>query len=126
MSQLLALFNRPRITAWDVVDILVVSLLIYEALKLIRGTRAMQMAIGLVVVILLLYVSQAFPLRTMGWLIRNVLAYLAFAGIVLFQQDIRVFPHQPEVIGRVFERLLEQIAGLQVLAFAHERDNLVI
>jgi diadenylate cyclase len=89
MSQLLALFNRPRITAWDVVDILVVSLLIYEALKLIRGTRAMQMAIGLVVVILLLYVSQAFPLRTMGWLIRNVLAYLAFAAIVLFQQDIR-------------------------------------
>jgi diadenylate cyclase len=89
MGLLTSLFNRPRVTAWDVVDILLVSLLIYEALKLIRGTRAMQMAIGLVVVILLLYLSQAFPLRTMGWLIRNVLAYLAFAAIVLFQQDIR-------------------------------------
>ena len=89
MGSIAALFNRPRVTVWDVVDILVVSLLIYEALKLIRGTRAMQMAIGLVLVILLLYVSQAFPLRTVGWLIRNVLAYLAFAAIVLFQQDIR-------------------------------------
>jgi diadenylate cyclase len=89
MGTLTSLFNRPRMTAWDVVDILVVSLLIYEALKLIRGTRAMQMAIGSVVVILLLYLSQAFPLRTVGWLIRNLLAYLAFAAIVLFQQDIR-------------------------------------
>jgi diadenylate cyclase len=47
------------------------------------------MAIGSVMVILLLYLSQAFPLRTMGWLIRNVLAYLPFAAIVLFQSDIR-------------------------------------
>src|SRR5215831_15412624 len=74
---------------WDVVDILIVSFLIYEALKLIRGTRAMQMAIGSLVVILLLYLSQAFPLRTVGWLIHNVLAYVVIAGIVLFQSDIR-------------------------------------
>ncbi|HWB17310.1 MAG TPA: diadenylate cyclase CdaA [Vicinamibacterales bacterium] len=89
MRQLPALFNRPRMTAWDVVDILIVSVLIYEGLKLIRGTRAMQMAIGSVVVLALLYVSQAFPLRTVGWLIRNVLAYVVIAVIVLFQSDIR-------------------------------------
>jgi len=89
MSQLIALFDRPRISAWDVVDILLVSLLIYEALKLIRGTRAMQMAIGSLLVLLLLYLSQTFPLRTVGWLIRNLLAYLVFAAIVLFQSDIR-------------------------------------
>ena len=89
MRQLTALLNRPQLTMWDVIDILIVSLLIYEALKLIRGTRAMQMAIGSVVVLLLLYVSQAFPLRTVGWLIRNVLAYVVIAAIVLFQSDIR-------------------------------------
>jgi diadenylate cyclase len=89
MRQFSALFHRPPLSVWDVVDILIVSILIYEALKLIRGTRAMQMAIGTVVVILLLSLSQAFPLRTVGWLIRNVLAYLVFAAIVLFQSDIR-------------------------------------
>ena len=89
MRQLAALFNRPQVSVWDVIDILIVSFLIYEALKLIRGTRAMQMAIGSVLVILLLYVSQAFPLRTVGWLIRNLLAYVVFAAIVLFQSDIR-------------------------------------
>src|SRR3989304_1942469 len=82
-------FDPPEVTLWDVVDILIVSLLIYQALKLIRGTRAMQMAIGSVVVILLMYVSQAFPLPTVGWLIRSLLAYVAIAAIVLFQSDIR-------------------------------------
>jgi diadenylate cyclase len=89
MARLTALFNRPPITWWDVLDILIVSLVIYEALKLIRGTRAMQMAIGSLLVLLLFYASTLFPLQTVSWLIRNVLAYVVFAAIVLFQSDIR-------------------------------------
>jgi diadenylate cyclase len=89
MRQLASLLQPPQVSAWDILDILIVSLLIYEALKLIRGTRAMQMAIGLLLVLLLFYISQAFPLRTVGWLIRSVLAYAFFAAIVLFQVDIR-------------------------------------
>lgn len=83
------LLDRPPLTAWDVVDILIVSVLIYEALKLIRGTRAMQMATGFVLVLLLFYVSREYPLHTVSWLIQNVLAYAAIAAIVLFQSDIR-------------------------------------
>lgn len=89
MPGFLSALNPPQMSAWDVIDIVIVSILIYEALKLIRGTRAMQMAIGSVLVILLFYLSQAFPLRTVGWLIRNLLAYVVFAAIVLFQSDIR-------------------------------------
>ena len=89
MSQFWALFDRPAVTWWDLFDIAIVSILIYEALKLIRGTRAMQMAIGSLLVLVLFYVSQLFPLTTVSWLIRNVLAYLVFAGIVIFQADIR-------------------------------------
>lgn len=89
MGQITSWLTPPQVSAWDVVDILIVSLLIYEALKLIRGTRAVQMAIGTVFVLLLLYISQAFPLRTMGWLIQNLLAYAGFAAVVLFQADIR-------------------------------------
>ena len=89
MAQLAALFERPPMTWWDVVDVLIVSLLIYEGLKLIRGTRAVQMATGMVLVLLLFYASQLFPLQTVSWLIRNVLVYVVFAAIVLFQSDIR-------------------------------------
>jgi diadenylate cyclase len=89
MDELTALLNRPPVSAWDVLDILIVSLLIYEGLKLIRGTRAMQMAIGSVIVLLMFYGSRLVPLQTVGWLIQNMLAYAPFAFIVLFQSDIR-------------------------------------
>jgi diadenylate cyclase len=83
------LLRRPPVGWWDVLDILAVSVLIYEALKLIRGTRAVQMAVGSMLVVALFYVSQLAPLQTLNWLIRNALVYVAFAAIVIFQSDIR-------------------------------------
>lgn len=83
------MFSRPPVGWWDVLDILLVSVLIYEFLKLIRGTRAVQMAVGTLFIVLLLYVSQLAPLQTMNWLIRTMLVYVAFAAIVIFQSDIR-------------------------------------
>jgi len=74
---------------WDVVDILIVSILIYEALKLVRGTRAVQMIIGSLLVLLLFYVSRNLPLPTVRWMVTAILAYIVFAAIVLFQSDIR-------------------------------------
>jgi diadenylate cyclase len=83
------LLRRPPVGWWDVLDIAIVSLLIYEFLKLIRGTRAMQMAVGSFLIVALFYVSRLAPLQTLNWLIRNALVYVVFAAIVIFQSDIR-------------------------------------
>jgi diadenylate cyclase len=83
------LLRRPPVGWWDLLDIALVSVLIYEFLKLIRGTRAVQMAVGSLLVIGLFYISQLAPLQTLNWLIRNMLVYVAFAAIVIFQSDIR-------------------------------------
>jgi diadenylate cyclase len=82
-------FRRPPISWWDVLDILVVSVLIYETLKLIRGTRAVQMGLGGGLLVVLLYGSRWWRLETVNWLIRNVAGYIVFAVIVLFQAEIR-------------------------------------
>jgi diadenylate cyclase len=74
---------------WDIADILLVSLLIYETLKLIRGTRAVQMALGAGVLVGLFYVSRFSHLETVNFLIRNLVGYIVFVVIVLFQSDIR-------------------------------------
>ena len=84
-----ALLRRRPIGWWDLLDILVVSVLVYELLKLIRGTRAVQMALGGGLVAALFYGSQWLHLETVNWLIRNMLGYIVFAVIVLFQADIR-------------------------------------
>jgi diadenylate cyclase len=83
------LFQRPPIGWWDVLDIAIVSILIYEFLKLIRGTRAVQMAAGSLIIVGLFYISRLAPLQTVNWMIRNMLVYVAFAAIVIFQSDIR-------------------------------------
>jgi diadenylate cyclase len=83
------LARRPSRGVVDVIDILVLSVLIYELLKLIRGTRTVQMALGGGVFVALLYGSRWAHLDTVNWLIRNLVAYLVFAVIVLFQSDIR-------------------------------------
>ncbi len=89
MSWLTDAIHWPQIGWVDVIDILVVSVLIYELLKLIRGTRAVQMALGGGVVVALFYGSRWAHLQTVNWLIRNLVGYVVFAIIVLFQSDIR-------------------------------------
>lgn len=89
MNGLASLLRRPPLTWWDLVDILVVSILIYEVLKLIKGTRAVQMAFGAGMLVLLFYGSRFGQLETTHWLIRNLFGYIVFAVIVLFQADIR-------------------------------------
>ena len=84
-----SLLRRPPMGWWDLVDIAIVSFLIYEFLKLIRGTRAVQMGVGTLLIVALFYVSRLAPLQTVNWLIRNALLYVAFAAIVIFQSDIR-------------------------------------
>jgi diadenylate cyclase len=89
MNVLAELLQRPPVTFWDAIDILIVSVIVYEVLKLIRGTHAAQMALGIAFLVGMFYFSRGFQLETLNWLIRNVVGYVVFAAIVLMQGDIR-------------------------------------
>src|SRR5262245_43293251 len=89
MSWLQQLAGHTPIRWSDAIDILIVAFLIYEFLKLIRGTRAVQMALGLVLIVGLYYLSNWAQLLTVNWIVRNMVGYVVFAVIVLFQGDIR-------------------------------------
>src|SRR5215211_1536379 len=103
------LYRRPPVTWWDVLDILIVSILIYELLKLIRGTRAVQMAVGIASIVGLFYLSRGLQLETLNWLIRNIIGYVVFAAIVLLQADIRrALIHLGR--GRLFRRFDRKVS----------------
>jgi diadenylate cyclase len=89
MAWLSDLLRRPTIAWWDLLDIALVSFLIYELLLLIRGTRAVQMALSGGFLIGLFFLSRWLELETVNWVIRNLATYVVFAIIVLFQSDIR-------------------------------------
>ncbi|HEY7788975.1 MAG TPA: diadenylate cyclase CdaA [Vicinamibacterales bacterium] len=86
---MLSAFLQRPLSWWDLVDIAVVAVAIYQMLVLIRGTRAVQMAIGSAVLVGLFYGSRWGHLDTINWIIRNMVGYVVFAAIVLFQADIR-------------------------------------
>ncbi len=73
----------------DGLDITIVAFVIYSILALIRGTRAMQVSIGLVVLGSSFFVARAFDLPALEAISKQILFYLPFAVIVLFQAEIR-------------------------------------
>jgi diadenylate cyclase len=73
----------------DAVDIVVVAVIIYGILNLIRGTRAMQISIGLVLLGSTFFVARYFDMPALEVISRQILFYLPFAIIVLFQHEIR-------------------------------------
>ena len=79
----------PDLRPLDLVDILVVAFLFYRVLLIIKGTRAIQVLIGLVALIGLYLLSQLLALQTVGWLLDEFSLYLVLAVIILFQEDIR-------------------------------------
>jgi diadenylate cyclase len=78
-----------NLTWRDAADILVVAVIIYWILSLLRGTRAMQISLGLMVLVSTFFVARALDLPALDVISRQVLFYLPFAVIVLFQQEIR-------------------------------------
>ena len=81
--------SRLSFTWRDAADVLIVALIIYSILSLIRGTRAMQITIGLALLGSMTFVARAFDLPALEVISRQILFYLPFAVIVLFQQEIR-------------------------------------
>jgi len=74
---------------WDVIDILIVAFIIYRIILLIRGTRAVQMLIGLVVILGLYIMSLRVGFFTLHWILNNFIASMILVIIVIFQDDIR-------------------------------------
>lgn len=74
---------------WDVLDILIIAFIIYRIILLIRGTRAVQMLIGVVVILGLYIISLRVGFFTLHWVLNNFIASMVLVIIVIFQDDIR-------------------------------------
>ena len=87
MHSYMPMIPPPR---WqDFVDVLIVAYVIYRVALLIRGTRTMQMVVGLVMVGGAFVASQVLGLFTLNWLLNNFLGSLFVILVVIFQADIR-------------------------------------
>ncbi len=86
--------------ATTLVDVAIVYYLIYRLLLTIRGTRAAQMIVGMVLLGTAYLIAERMQLSTVSWLLDNFIAYFIILIIVVFQQDIR------RALGRIGQNVL--------------------
>lgn len=73
----------------DILDISIVAFIIYRIILLIKGTRAVQMLLGLAVILAVYMASRVGDLHTLNWFLSNFLSSIILVIVVIFQNDIR-------------------------------------
>ena len=96
----------PHFSVISTIDILVVAFLIYEFLKLIKGTRAIPMLVAVILLVGAFWLAHIEQLRTVDWLITTLFPYAVFALIVVFGAEIR------HALARLGRRLSASRGGM--------------
>src|SRR5262245_59221330 len=119
----------------DLLDIGIIAFLVYRALHIVRGSRAIQMIIGLAVILIAYVSSRALELFTLNWVLDNFLASIILVIIVIFQSDIRraltqvgtapLFT-QPDRALQRREDIIEEVAQAAVAMAAKHVGALIV
>ena len=73
----------------DLIDIVIVSFIVYKLYTLLRGTIAAQIFIGLMIILMISFIAQAINLKAVSWLLRLITDIWVIAFVILFQPEIR-------------------------------------
>ncbi len=81
------LTHQPNLA--DVLDIIIMTLLLYQLVMLTKQTRAIQVLKGLAVLLVISYISELLGLTSLNWLMRSVLNNGALLLVIIFQPELR-------------------------------------
>ena len=73
----------------DVIDVLIVSFIVYQLLKLMKGTRSAQIIFGLLSLAVVAFVSYWFQLEALSWMFSNLATFGIIFLIIVFQPELR-------------------------------------
>jgi diadenylate cyclase len=103
----------------DAIDIALVAVVVYRILVMFRGTRAVQMLIGLSCLVAGSLLARRLELYSTQWILDNLWSFWVIALVVLFQPELR------RALARVGEgRLVPSILGTSRAERAHVLDEI--
>ena len=73
----------------DLIDVLLITFIVYQLLKLIKETRAMQLLKGVLILFFVLEISSWLQLNTLNYILRSAMQVGMFAVVVIFQPELR-------------------------------------
>lgn len=102
---------------FDVVDIVIVSVLFYYIYKFVRDRRAGKLAIGIVFILIVMMLSSIFEMYALNFIISNIVQVGIIGIIILFQTELRAFLEKvggeplKSITGRKDSALITQMSG---------------
>ena len=94
-------FFLQNISWRDILDVVIVAFLLYQLLKLIRGTQAVQLLLGLAVIFVVGWLAQLLNLRLLEFIFTNGTQAIVIAAVILFQPELRRALDQVGRLGAV-------------------------
>lgn len=101
-----------NVSIMDILDVTIISYIVYRLLLLIKGTRAFNMLFGILLLVFLSFVSNFFGLKTTSWVLSNFSGYLFLTIIILFAPEIRralAFIGDTKMFGSTLEENVNQV-----------------
>lgn len=118
--------HLPEIMWTDVVEIIIISVLIYNVLVWIKNTKAWALMKGIAVILAFVIVASVFNMSTILWIVRNIFSVAVTALIVVFQPELR---KALESLGRrnVFKNIFQfEAAKIADELFSDETCDAII
>lgn len=103
----------PRISLGNILEIVIISFLVYEILVWIKNTRAWNLLKGLVVILLFVVFAAVFHLSTILWILENATTIAVTALLVIFQPELR----------KALEQLGSRNILSNILSFDDSKNN---
>lgn len=82
-------FSIINIRIFDIIDILIVSFIIYKAIEFVRDTRSAQLVKGIIVLFFVFFIASAFNLITIKWMLAQIFDYALVIAVLIFQPELR-------------------------------------
>lgn len=103
------------ITVFDVIDMIILSFLLYKCIKLVRETRAQQLLKGILLIVIAYFIAKVARLKTISFLLENFFQWGVLAVFILFQPELR----------RVLEKMgRTKMSRIGFLSFGNDAEEL--
>ena len=94
---------------FDILDIAIVSVIFYYTYRFVRDRRAGKLAVGILLIILAMFISNILEMKVLSFLIENVVQVGVIGVVILFQSELRAF--------------LEKMGGTSIISGRNKKDK---
>ena len=102
-----------KIGVTDIIEILVITFLIYQVIVWVKNTRAWSLFKGVLVILVFILIAAIFDMQTIIWIVKNVLSIAIIAVVIVLQPELR----------RALEKLGQKNLFSSLLSFDNSDEN---